>query len=93
MKSSYFEITIAGQSFTESTLSKALEKLKSKHIPALRNTRKKFRYVIDENSFSRFNGSPVIVGESVERITDREYERLQKEKRDRKLNRNAKNRK
>lgn len=93
MKSSYFEITINGQSFTESTLSKALEKLRSEYIPALRNTRKKFRYVIDEKSFERFNGSPVIVGESVERITDREYERLQKEKRDQRQNRNAKNRK
>lgn len=93
MKSSYFEITIAGQSFTESTLGKALEKLKSEYIPVLRKTRKKFRYVLDENSFEHFNGSPVIVGESVERITDREYERLQKEKRDRRQNRNAKNRK
>ena len=93
MKRSYFEITINGQSFTESTLGKALEKLRSEYIPALRNTRKKFRYVIDEKSFERFNGSPVFVGESGERITDREYERLQKEKRDRRQNRNAKNRK
>ena len=90
MKSQYFEITIGGQSFTASTLLKALEALRGEYIPTILKTSKRFQFVIDDGSFKNFNGSPGVVGESVERITDREYKRLQDEKRKRRMNRNLK---
>lgn len=78
MKKFYFEVTIAGNSITTNSLSKALEMVRQDIAKKSGHRNKAFRYITNKKSFQGVQDTPIVTGESVEEIPEKEYEILKK---------------